>query len=144
MKCPCGGDAALRTVNKDGPNKGRQFYTCSNRENSCKFFKWAEKEESSTTTPKTTPPKKSPIKEPIDDVEDVKCKCGEAKLQRVNKEGANNGRYFWSCPNKDDSCKFFLWCDHPEKYLKKVLNIHYSNSKSKKIKNQPWKRKSQV
>jgi hypothetical protein len=31
------------TVNKDGPNKGRQFYGCPKGMNStCKFFKWAD------------------------------------------------------------------------------------------------------
>ena len=32
-----------RTVQKEGPNKGRQFYTCSKpREDQCGFFEWAD------------------------------------------------------------------------------------------------------
>lgn len=41
VKCQCNQIAALRTVNKDGPNKGRQFYCCPNM-NGCKFFQWAD------------------------------------------------------------------------------------------------------
>ncbi|KAL1494433.1 hypothetical protein ABEB36_010032 [Hypothenemus hampei] len=42
VRCKCNQVAVLRTVNKDGPNKGRQFYVCSNMTNSCKFFQWAD------------------------------------------------------------------------------------------------------
>jgi len=32
-----------RTVQKDGPNKDKQFYTCAKpRENQCGFFQWIE------------------------------------------------------------------------------------------------------
>ena len=48
-KEPC----VLRMVKKEGPNKGRQFYTCargeglkSNPEARCDFFKWIEKKKS--------------------------------------------------------------------------------------------------
>ena len=34
--CLCGVEASLLTVKKDGPNKGRLFYTCKSR--TCKFF----------------------------------------------------------------------------------------------------------
>ncbi|VEN63039.1 unnamed protein product, partial [Callosobruchus maculatus] len=43
MRCNCGQQAALRTVNKEGPNKGRQFYCCPKPiGEGCKFFKWAD------------------------------------------------------------------------------------------------------
>ncbi|KAL5014232.1 hypothetical protein ScPMuIL_008502 [Solemya velum] len=49
-KEPC----VLRTVKKDGPNRGKQFYTCaraeghsSNPEARCDFFKWIEKKKNS-------------------------------------------------------------------------------------------------
>ncbi len=33
----------MRTVQKDGANQGRQFYTCSKpREDQCGFFEWAD------------------------------------------------------------------------------------------------------
>lgn len=41
--CGCNEAAALRTVQKDGPNKGRMFHCCSKpREQQCGFFQWAD------------------------------------------------------------------------------------------------------
>uniref|UniRef100_A0A669QA73 DNA topoisomerase n=1 Tax=Phasianus colchicus TaxID=9054 RepID=A0A669QA73_PHACC len=41
--CRCDQPAITRTVQKDGPNKGRQFHTCSKpREQQCGFFQWAD------------------------------------------------------------------------------------------------------
>lgn len=42
VTCRCGQPAPLRTVSKEGPNKGRQFYCCGNMMNGCKFFQWAD------------------------------------------------------------------------------------------------------
>ncbi|XP_035745019.1 DNA topoisomerase 3-alpha isoform X2 [Egretta garzetta] len=41
--CKCDQPTVTRTVQKDGPNKGRQFHTCSKpREQQCGFFQWAD------------------------------------------------------------------------------------------------------
>ena len=41
-----------RTVQKEGPNKGRQFCTCSKpREDQCGFFEWADDVPTSNITP---------------------------------------------------------------------------------------------
>ncbi|RMC17585.1 hypothetical protein DUI87_05249 [Hirundo rustica rustica] len=41
--CGCDQPAVTRTVQKDGPNKGRQFHTCPKpREQQCGFFQWAD------------------------------------------------------------------------------------------------------
>ncbi|XP_062914842.1 DNA topoisomerase 3-alpha isoform X1 [Mobula hypostoma] len=41
--CMCNQPAVTRTVQKDGPNKGRAFHTCSKpREQQCGFFEWAD------------------------------------------------------------------------------------------------------
>ncbi|KAK2894107.1 DNA topoisomerase 3-alpha isoform X2 [Channa argus] len=41
--CNCNETAVTRTVQKDGPNKGRMFHTCGKpREQQCGFFKWAD------------------------------------------------------------------------------------------------------
>lgn len=41
--CRCGTNAVQRTVVKDGPNKGRQFYTCEKpRGEQCGFFEWSD------------------------------------------------------------------------------------------------------
>lgn len=40
-QCGCGSTCRVQTVSKEGPNKGRQFFTCSKpREQQCKFFEW--------------------------------------------------------------------------------------------------------
>jgi DNA topoisomerase-3 len=36
-QCDCNQDGAIRTVGKDGPNKGRKFYGCGNN-STCNFF----------------------------------------------------------------------------------------------------------
>ena len=38
MNCKCGQPSKKLTVKKDGVNKGRQFYTCIEKQ--CEFFKW--------------------------------------------------------------------------------------------------------
>ncbi|XP_037663946.1 DNA topoisomerase 3-alpha isoform X2 [Choloepus didactylus] len=41
--CLCSQPAVTRTVQKDGPNKGRQFHTCPRpREQQCGFFQWVD------------------------------------------------------------------------------------------------------
>uniref|UniRef100_A0AAY4BQY9 DNA topoisomerase n=1 Tax=Denticeps clupeoides TaxID=299321 RepID=A0AAY4BQY9_9TELE len=43
VQCNCNEPAISRTVNKDGPNKGRMFYTCGKpREQQCGFFQWVD------------------------------------------------------------------------------------------------------
>ncbi|XP_031833068.1 topoisomerase 3-alpha isoform X2 [Nomia melanderi] len=43
VKCHCNQLAKERTVQKEGPNKGRPFYSCPKPMNeSCKFFQWAD------------------------------------------------------------------------------------------------------
>jgi DNA topoisomerase-3 len=43
-QCSCGTAAVLKTVQKEGANHGRTFYSCSKREQSekCTFFHWAD------------------------------------------------------------------------------------------------------
>ena len=41
--CSCGESPVTRTVQKDGPNKGRMFHACGkSREQQCGFFQWAD------------------------------------------------------------------------------------------------------
>uniref|UniRef100_A0AAV2KL87 DNA topoisomerase n=1 Tax=Knipowitschia caucasica TaxID=637954 RepID=A0AAV2KL87_KNICA len=43
VMCNCNLAAVTRTVQKDGPNKGRTFYTCGKpREQQCGFFQWGD------------------------------------------------------------------------------------------------------
>ncbi|XP_045929127.1 DNA topoisomerase 3-alpha isoform X1 [Micropterus dolomieu] len=44
--CNCNETAVTRTVQKDGPNKGRMFHTCGKpRDQQCGFFQWADENE---------------------------------------------------------------------------------------------------
>lgn len=40
--CFCNIDAVSYLVKKEGPNKGRRFYTCAKTSSKCKYFKWSE------------------------------------------------------------------------------------------------------
>ncbi|XP_022093607.1 DNA topoisomerase 3-alpha-like [Acanthaster planci] len=43
VMCQCGQAAVLRTVQKEGPNKGRDFHCCGKPQGKqCKFFEWAD------------------------------------------------------------------------------------------------------
>ncbi|KAI2656904.1 Endonuclease 8-like 3 [Labeo rohita] len=82
---PC----TLRVVNKEGENKGRQFYTCSlPRETQCNFFEWA-------------------------DLHFPMCHHGKRTVMKtVLKLGPNNGRNFYTCPVKmGKQCNFFQWAE---------------------------------
>ena len=48
IQCQCERPAAFLTVQKNGPNKGRQFYSCPNR--TCNFFQWADEPSTSGTS----------------------------------------------------------------------------------------------
>lgn len=42
-KCKCGNGAVKRTVRKEGPNKGKQFWVCRKAQgDQCRFFEWAD------------------------------------------------------------------------------------------------------
>ncbi|KAJ4483849.1 hypothetical protein J3R30DRAFT_1841989 [Lentinula aciculospora] len=54
--CECGAAAGRRTVVKDGPNRGRPFWTCEGK--SCIFFAWADEPLSSSKPLTSTIPTK--------------------------------------------------------------------------------------
>lgn len=42
-RCSCDMTAVVRTVQREGPNQGRQFWTCPNSEKArCGFFEWVD------------------------------------------------------------------------------------------------------
>lgn len=97
----------LRTVNKAGPNKGREFYTCT-EDISCSF-EWADDQGASTarnTNNASTRSNNSGNATPF-------CKCGKNSVERtVRKEGPNKGRPFYCCSaGKDTGCDYFEWVD---------------------------------
>ncbi|XP_008555913.1 uncharacterized protein LOC103577160 [Microplitis demolitor] len=65
VRCICGQPARKQTVQKDGPNKGKEFYTCSkDSPKSCGFFDWAQ--DYSTRQPSNQQPSPSPsLKKPV-------------------------------------------------------------------------------
>ena len=74
-------------------NFGRPFFTCSKENDKCDYFEWGDE---------------IIITKPL-------CKHGKpSKLQKVKKEGPNEGRNFLCCPEpREKSCKFFRWLETP-------------------------------
>ena len=111
--------AKLATVQKDGPNKGRDFYSCcQGKDNGCKFFEWAD---GVGNRPKHNnkpfyPPRPAVVI-PSGPIPKCKCPNGEdAKIAEVLKDGPNKGKKFWSCyKGKNDGCGFFSWAKDEDK-----------------------------
>ena len=121
VACRCGDPAKQLTVQKEGPNKGRQFYGCQKpRDQSCGFFQWADDVSNNSTAHNyTVAPTSDSLTESqaFGDTSSshglVVCRCVEpARLLTVQKEGANKGRQFYGCQKpRDQSCGFFQWTD---------------------------------
>lgn len=133
--CSCGQPAMMLTVKKDGPNKGRPFYKCSNRDNGCGFFLWADDDSSgSSSTFGQTAPLRSTSNFNRNSIgfnsdrnwtlpgtsgssntqgSGPSCHCSEPAISRtVSKEGANKGRPFYCCAKpRGQGCDFFEWGD---------------------------------
>jgi DNA topoisomerase III len=119
--CHCSVPAAKRTVSKDGPNKGKQFWGCPKDFNlpyKCNFFEWIESGGSSyastSVQAKTT---KTIIKNRdnpaivLDDEGDMRCKCGLIMKKDVMKTGKDSGREFVKCPRIVQKCGMFVFLD---------------------------------
>ena len=101
--CACQLPAQQFTVKKDGPNKGRPFFSCQTRK--CDFFQWGDEETESNQVPKEGTPQ---------------CGCNiPAKEFTVKKAGPNHGRSFFSCTNR--KCGFFEWADDQNNNMPEAL-----------------------
>jgi len=81
--CSCNKPCTMRQTFKEGPNKGRYYFTCSVRR--CRTFQWV-------------------------DSHLPRCQHGAGVLRRVLKMGPNNGRWFVACPGaQNDRCNMFHW-----------------------------------
>ncbi|KXS18631.1 prokaryotic type I DNA topoisomerase [Gonapodya prolifera JEL478] len=124
--CQCGDTAVTRTVKKEGPNMGRQFYCCGKPQNDparCDFFEFMGGNDrpaprSSNYAP---PPSRGGAsfsdrnnhQSRQDDQDDSpRCRCGLlASKKTVFKEGPNKGREFYTCARAGSQCGFFEWAD---------------------------------
>ena len=80
--CKCGDSGNLLTVQKTGPNQGRQFYACKKpREQGCGFFQWADQE---SRTGGFSPPQRGEVRR------------GGARLCSVCRQTGHNKK---NCPN---------------------------------------------
>ncbi|KAL4130516.1 hypothetical protein PRIC2_006512 [Phytophthora ramorum] len=117
VKCP-GHDepCAERTVRKEGPNKGRQFYTCrrSQTDNSCGYFQWKDEVTAETSgvtmVPTTARGASASGDAPRCSGHDAPC-----ALRKTRKAGPNQNREFYSCSFQGpESCGYFEWKDEME------------------------------
>ncbi|XP_067044937.1 DNA topoisomerase 3-alpha-like isoform X2 [Acropora muricata] len=138
--CTCGQPATKLTVKKDGPNKGRPFYKCANRESGCGFFLWADDDSGSASSSSfnadSIPLQASNnmnrnnhtgfysgrnlptngIGGSSNEADPVPCcHCRQPAASRtVSKEGPNKGRPFYCCAKpRGQGCDFFEWGDTP-------------------------------
>ena len=100
----------MRTVQKEGDNKGRDFYCCGKaREEQCRYFQWRDEVQA-----------QGPAGGggggggPAGGGEDgVNCNCGQVCAKRtVFKDGPNKGREFYCCSKpREEQCGYFQWSD---------------------------------
>ncbi|KAJ6498951.1 hypothetical protein C8R45DRAFT_864161, partial [Mycena sanguinolenta] len=115
VRCNCNAPAVQRTVTRESETKGKKFWTCETR--GCTFFSWVD------DAPVASGSRAIPAKRSYSEQQDSgdggrpvrKCKCNLTAVQRtVRKEGANQGRIFWKCPNVQGAeCGTFEWDDEP-------------------------------
>ena len=138
--CSCGERAIPLTVRKEGPNKGREFYKCGKRENSCNFFLWADDNgtgsvvtDSNQVTDRMSNNRKRTYHAANEN--EVCCLCGEQAVARtVKKAGPNQNRQFYSCPKPpSQACNFFEWLDGARQSSQPApSNSHQSQAPNRK------------
>ena len=122
LACSCGTPAASRTVRKEGPNKGRDFFCCSKPQGEqCGFFKFADEVVAGGS--QTGGGARAAFGGGGGDeagryaegaVDPPVCQCGQVKVMRtVRKEGPTQGKQFFVCPkDRDQQCpNNFQWSD---------------------------------
>lgn len=106
---PC----AVRTVRKDGPNKGRKFYSCqrSQTDNSCGYFLWQDEAKEILGAADLSAPKCTG--------HDTRC-----VLRDTRKPGPNQNREFYTCSVQgSDSCGYFEWKDEMKPLLSRPAPV---------------------
>ncbi|KAK9765124.1 DNA topoisomerase, variant 3 [Basidiobolus ranarum] len=132
-KCSCGDHSALRTVRKEGPNTGRQFYGCSKPQGQgCDFFQWSDEVPSLPTVTVSseradafnhgtedngfwsmlTNQFDSDMSSDTPNPNKPKCGCGLLGVMKtVSKDGPNKGKRFFTCTKSIRRCTFFQWVE---------------------------------
>lgn len=107
--CLCGETAVRKTVNKEGPNRGRLFYVCSKpMEAACSYFEWDDRQTASTRNNND----KATVEQRSDRFgHDRKCACELVAVRDVTRGGPNKGRVYYKCPKIVQKCSFFQWQD---------------------------------
>jgi DNA topoisomerase-3 len=107
VNCDCNIPAVLRVVKKEGPNCGKEFFSCSKSQSDstkCGFFQWADSGPSDMSAYRTTTT--APDNE-------KKCNCNLVAIQRMSSKEDSKGRSFYTCPKSSARCNFFEWTDAP-------------------------------
>ena len=153
--CLCSLPATRRTVSKDGPNKGKQFWGCSkdfNAPDNCKFFEWADSEtlpnvnnnrsiSNTKPTASTAYRSNSAAIIDLDSAEQVdgelRCKCGLIMTQDVMQTGKDSGREFAKCPRIIQKCGMFIFLDGKGSSSISNNSNNYSSTKSTNYPSKP-------
>ncbi|KAJ1559556.1 DNA topoisomerase 3-alpha, partial [Nowakowskiella sp. JEL0078] len=136
VSCNCNTPAVVKTVQKDGPNKNRQFYSCQKWQDGCGFFLWAD-ESFSTTSPKYQPQSLPQPRATFNNMNNrnviniVNCHCNTPTVvQTVRKDGPNKDRQFFSCQKGRDGCDFFQWVDGPSRSTSNIDEFRQNQNSS--------------
>ncbi|KAH9386353.1 DNA topoisomerase III [Nematocida major] len=118
--CDCNIEAGEKTVKKDGPNQGKQFYSCAAGQ--CNYFLWKGAEKSSAARPQSSslsrteaPPARSRPRPAPQANSKVQCACGLDAKYFLSKTAKNNNRGFFKCNKSYKQCTFFMWEDEANK-----------------------------
>jgi len=98
------------TVRKDSENKGRRFRRCED----CGFLGWVDElppgdaaKRGGLPNPLSIPAKRC---RPEDGTPKRYCRCDLTAVLKTVKNGSNEGRLYWGCPNsRAADCRFFEW-----------------------------------
>jgi len=109
--CSCGNPSSERTVRKDGPNKGRPFFSCAKTSGQdCGFFQWGDEDPALGFGGKGGG---NPLGVPTPMAPGPPCNCGNpSSAKTVRKDGPNKGRPMYVCAKASgQDCGFFQWGD---------------------------------
>lgn len=138
--CGCNRASVRRTVVKESDNKGRPFFTCSDKQ--CDFFQWADQPApsaprqgfSGTSTyasnsasgpgsgfnvpPAPATAFRMPTFASSTNIVKPKCHCDLfATLKTVLKDGENKDKKYYTCTRAMKKCSFFEWADDQGRVL---------------------------